>query len=212
QHFLAVAERAVDEQRGVADIRAQALRVPLVPRRDILEVERVCLVHALEPDVLLRERDLDLLAKDLRIEDVLDADPDPRGLVRVRGTDATPRRADLQLSQSSLARLVDRDVPRHDQVRVPRHDDDGRIDAARLELVELRQEHLGIDDAPGADHARLAGDDPARNLTDLERLTVDDDRVPGVRSALIATHDVRLLRQQVDDLALSLVSPLSTHD
>ena len=109
-------------------------------------------------------------------------------------------------------RLVDRDVPGHDQVRVPGEDDDGRVDAARLELVELAEQHLGVDDAAGADHRRLAGDDPARNLADLERLAAGDDRVPRVRPALVAADDVRALRQQVDDLALPLVAPLRADD
>ena len=120
QDALAVAERVVDEQRRVGDVRREALRVGLVARGDVLELERLVLVDALEPDVLLGERDLDLLAQDLRVEQVLDADPDPRRLVGVRGADAAPRRADLELAEPPLARAVDRDVPRHDQVRVAR--------------------------------------------------------------------------------------------
>ena len=72
-----VAERTVDDQRGVAHVRAQALRIALVARGDFLEVERLDLVHALEPDVLLGERDLDLLAQDLRAEHILHTDSDP---------------------------------------------------------------------------------------------------------------------------------------
>ena len=120
EHVLAGGERLVDEQRGVADDRAQPLGVALVARRDLVEVEAVDLVDALEPDVLLGERDLDLLAQDLRVEDVLDADADPRGLVGVAGADAAAGRADLELAEPPLGGLVDRDVPRHDQVRVAR--------------------------------------------------------------------------------------------
>ena len=71
---------------------------------------------------------------------------------------------------------------------------------------------LGIDDAAGADHAGLAGDDAARDLADLERLAARDDRVPRVRTALVAADDVRVLRQQVDDLALAFVTPLRADD
>ena len=83
---------------------------------------------------------------------------------------------------------------------------------ARLELVELVEQHLRVDDAARADHRRLAGDDAARRLADLERLAADDDRVPGVRAALVAADDIGFLGEQVDDLALALVAPLRPDD
>ena len=113
------------------------LCVALVAGRDLLEVEALDLVHTLEPHVLLGERDLDVPAEDLRVEDILDANPDARRLVGVARTDAATGRADLELPEAPLGGLVDRDVPRHDQVRVPGDDDDPGIDAAVLEPVEL---------------------------------------------------------------------------
>ena len=59
-------------------------------RHDVLDVERLELVHALQPDVLLRDRELELLAEDLRVEEILDADPDSGRLIRVRRADPTP--------------------------------------------------------------------------------------------------------------------------
>ena len=109
-------------------------------------------------------------------------------------------------------RLVERDVPRHDQVRLARDVHVGGRVAARLELVDLAEEDLGIEHAAGADDARLAADDAARDLPDLERLVADDDRVPGVRAALVAAHEVRVERQQIDDLSLAFVSPLRADD
>ena len=201
-----------DEQRGVADDRAEPLRIALVAGRDLVEVEAVDLVDALEPDVLLGERDLDLLAEDLRIEDVLHPDPDPRGLVGVTGADAAAGRADLELAEPPLRGLVDRDVPRHDQVRVPGEHHDRGVDPARLEVVELGDQHLRVDDAAAADHRDLPGDHPARCRADLERLVADDDRVPCVGPALVTADHISLLRKQVDDLALALVTPLCADD
>ena len=40
----------------------------------------------------------------------------------------------------------------------------------------------------------------------------DDDRVPGVRPALVTADHISLLRKQVDDLALALVTPLRADD
>ena len=82
-----------------------------------------------------------------------------------------------------------------------------------VEQVDLVDEDLCIDDAARADHRPGAGDDAARHLPELPRLAADDDRVPGVGPALIAAHDVRILGEQVDDLALALVAPLrADHD
>ena len=148
QHLLALAQRAVDEQRGVGDVRAQPLRVPLVALVDGLERDRLDPVDPLEPHVLLGQGDLDLLAQDLRVEQVLDADPDPGRLVGVGGADPAAGGADLELAEPPLARAVQRDVPGHDQVRVPGDEDEpGGLVAARLEVVELLDQHLGVDDA-----------------------------------------------------------------
>ena len=104
-------------------------------------------------------------------------------------------------------------MPRHDEVRVPGDEEAlGGGVAARLEVVELGDEHAGVDDAARSDGASLAADDPARDLPDLVRLVADDDRVAGVRPALIAADEVGVLREQVDDLPLPLVAPLGADD
>jgi hypothetical protein len=79
---------------------------------------------------------------------------------------------------------------------------------ARLEVVELRDENPRVDHAAGSYRAPLATDDAAGDLADLVRLVTDDDRVPCVRPALVAAHEVGVLREQVDDLPLALVAPL----
>ncbi len=208
----ALAQRAVDEQRRVGDVRTEPLRVALVARRDVLEVDRLRTVDLLEPVILLRERDLDLLAQDLRVEQVLDADPEPRRLVAVRRADPAPRRADLEPAEPTLARPVERDVPGHDQLGVP-----GQVhllgrEPARLQLVQLLDEHRRIDDAAGTEHALLAPEDPRGHVPELVRLPVGDDGVAGVRTALVAADEIRVLGQQVDDLALALVAPLRPDD
>ena len=83
---------------------------------------------------------------------------------------------------------------------------------SRLEVVELGDQHGGVDDATCADRARLALDDPRRDRADLVDLVADDDRVPGVRPTLVAADEVGLSGEQVDDLALALVAPLRADD
>jgi hypothetical protein len=84
--------------------------------------------------------------------------------------------------------------------------------SAALELVQLGHEQAGVDHAPGADDAELPGEDPGRNVVERERLAVADDRVTGVRPALVAADDVRVQSEEVDDLPLALVAPLGAHD
>ena len=214
EHVVAVAERAIDEERRVCHVRAQPLRIALVGVGDLLEVERLDLVHALEPDVLLRDRELDLLAQDLRVEQVLHADPDPRRLVGVRRADAAAGGADLEVAELPLARAVEGDVPRHDQVRVAgeEHEAGGDV-AASLEVVELVDHHARVDDAAGADRATpCPATMPDGICADLVRLAVDDDCVPCVRPTLVAADEVGVLGEQVDDLALALVAPLRAND
>src|SRR5581483_7151509 len=212
EHALAVAERPVDQQGGVGDVRAEALREALVAGGQLLELDRLDAVDALQPDVLLRQGDLDLLAQDLRVEEILDADPEPERLVGVRRADAAPGGADLELPEPALARLVDRQVPRHDHVGVARQPDELARQAAALEVVELLDQDARVDHAAGADHALPAADDPRREVAELEGLAGDDDRVAGVRPAVVAADEVGVARQQVDDLALALVPPLRADD
>ncbi len=84
--------------------------------------------------------------------------------------------------------------------------------AQRLETVELLDQHLGVDDAAVADDARLAVQDAGRDLADLERFVADHDRMPRVRTALVAADEIRLLGEQVDDLPFAFVAPLRSDD
>jgi len=94
-----------------------------VRRHDVLDVERLEVVDTLEPDVLLGHRQLELLPKDLRVEQILDADAYARGLVRVGRADPAAGRADLQAAETALTRTVERDVPRHHEVSVARDEE-----------------------------------------------------------------------------------------
>ena len=212
EHGLPVAQGPVDEQRGIRDVGPQSLGVALGLLGDRLELERRSTIDPLQPDVLLGERDLDLLPQDLRVEEILRADPEARGLVCIGRADPAPGRADLQLPEPPLTRLVERHVPGHDEVRVARQADGLGRDAPCVELVELLDEDPGIDDAARAQHALLAPEDPRRHVPELVRLALGDDRVAGVGAALVAADEVGMLGEQVDDLALPLVPPLRADD
>ena len=157
EHLLAVAQRAVDEQRGVGDVRAQAVRL-LRRRQHRLGVERLEAVHPLEPDVLLGYRELDLLAQDLRIEQVHTRMPIRVALSAYAGP--MPRLVVPIWSVPRRSRAPSSAVPRHDQMRVAGDEDESRSAmTSRLELVQLSDHDVWIDDATGSDRAHLALDD-----------------------------------------------------
>ena len=206
-------ERAVDEQRRVGDVRPQPLGVALVPLGHLLELERRGAVDALQPDVLLGERDLDLLAQDLRVE----AGPG-RGSRAGRTCPRTSGRSRGASSRSGACRAAARSrrssATCHGMIRCALPESRTRLgrDAARLEVVELLDEDLRVDDAAGAEHALLAPQDPRGHVLELVRLAVGDDRVARVGAALVAADEVGVLGEQVDDLALALVAPLRADD
>ena len=87
------------------------------------------------------------------------------------------------------------------------------IDALRLDALDLVDEMPGIDDDAVADHRELAAADHAGGQQrQLVRHSVDDQRVPGIVAALKTDHDVGLLGEPVDDLALALVAPLGAYN
>ena len=159
------------------------------------------------------ERGDDLLLEDLLVEQVLDADPEPRRLVGVARPDPAPRGPDLQLAELRLAGVVEQQVVGHDQVRVRRDPQRARVDATPAQLVELVGQHLRVDHHPVADHAQLAAvQDPRRDQMELPGLAVADDRVAGVVAALEADDGVGPLGEQVGHLPLALIAPLGADD
>ena len=83
---------------------------------------------------------------------------------------------------------------------------------ARAHGVHLSEEGLEVDDDARADHGRAAADDAGREEVQGEVLRSELDRVPGVVAAVVAGHDVETVGEQVDELALALVSPLPAQD
>ena len=213
QDLLTGVERLPAEAGGVGDVRLEPVPHPQVLLGHRMEVEpRVARPRA--QHLLLRlERGGDLLAQDLRVEHVLDADPEPRRLVGVAGADAALRRPDLELAELRLAGGVEEHVVGHDQVRVRGDPQRADVDPAAAEPVELLDQHVRVDDDAVADRAgEPRMEDPRRDQVELELLAVADDRVAGVVAALKADHERCPLGEQVDDLALSLVAPLGPDD
>ena len=99
-------------------------------------------------------------------------------------------------------------VVRHDQVRAAGQAQPGEDDAARLEGVELGDEHGGVDDGPCADHAQRARVQDARgNQVQLVGLRAGHDGVPGVVAALVPGDQIAFSASRSTTLPL----PSSPH-
>ncbi len=113
----------------------------------------------------------------------------------------------------ALMESVELLVVRHDQVRVAGDLEAAAIDAFGLEHVHFGDQHTGIDDHSIADHRRdVVVEDAAGDELQGERLTVDDERVTRIVATLVADDHLHFLGDEVGELPLSLVSPLSTDD
>ncbi len=85
------------------------------------------------------------------------------------------------------------------------------VHAVAHELLDLLEELVGIEHDAVADGAAHAGmQDAARDLVEHELPPADRDGVPGVRPALVAHHPVGALGDDVDELPLPFIAPLSS--
>ena len=147
------------------------------------------------------------------VEQVLHPQADAGRLVGVRRPDAAEGGAQLVLAEVPLGHAIELLVVRHDQVSVPAHPQPSAIHAPALEHVDLVDERPRLDDHPVSDHRRdVVVEHAAGDQLQRERLAVDDDRVPGVVTALVANDHCHLFGDQVGELAFALVTPLGSDD
>ena len=97
--------------------------------RDLPGVHGQAVVDLGQDGVLLLEHDVELLAEDLGVEEVLDAQADAGGLVGVGGADAALGRPEGVLAQEALGHPVQLLVVRHDQMGVAAHHQTAGVDA-----------------------------------------------------------------------------------
>src|SRR5262245_28401898 len=85
-------------------------------------------------------------------------------------------------------------------------------DPGGAQFLNLTLEGREVDDHAVSDHAYLIRMQYSRGYQMQHvLLTVDDHRVTGVVSSLIAGYHIEVCRQQIDDLALAFITPLSTY-
>ena len=178
---------------------------------DLARVQRQLVEDLGQDRVLLLGQHLELGPEDLRVEQVLDPQADPRRLVGVGGADAALGGAELAAAEAALGEPVDLLVVREDQVGVAADLQARRVDAPAQEHVHLGDEHAGVDHHAVADHrGDVVVEDAARAQLEGEALAVDHQGVAGVVAALVADDQLHLLGDEVGELPLALVAPLGT--
>ena len=135
-------------------------------------------------------------------------------LVFVAWADPSAGGADRGAALLLFAGQVERAVIGHDDVRVKADQQViGRYgQAPLLEAVHFTYQHAGIEHHSVSNHAQFApmkdsGGDQVEDML----LPVYDQSVSGVVSALKPDDQIRPLRKQIDNLALSFIAPLSAH-
>jgi hypothetical protein len=162
------------------------------------------------------QQPLDLAPERERIGEVHHPDRAPAHLVLVGRTDAAPGGAHTGECICGFANGVELLVQRQDQRGVlgdtqalRRH-----VDPERFQPVDFLEQGAGIDHDAIPDHGQLSRPHHARRQQrQLVGDPTDDERVSRIMSTLEANDDVGLLRQPVNDFALSFVAPLgANHD
>ena len=185
-------ERLVQQQRRCRrPSGAAGRRTTAAPRRSRRPSTRAAVVDLGEDLVLQLERALDLLAQDLLVEQVLDADAEAVHLVGVRRADAAAGGADLAAAEEALGDLVDRAVVVGDDVRVGADDAGADVSMPRASRPSISSNSTSRSTTTPLP---MTGTQPGVRMPLGSRCrayfsVADDDRVAGVVAA-VELHDV----------------------
>ena len=162
------------------------------------------------------EQSLDLAVERRAVGKIHQADRPAADFVLISRADPAPRRADRERGAGIFAYGIELAVQRQDQRRIfgdaqiVRRD----VDALLFQLGDFFDERVRVEHDAVADDRQLSRTHHARRQErELVGGAVDHQRVAGIVAALEADHDVGLLRQPINNLALALVAPLGAdHD
>ena len=191
----------------------QALAVGHVFGHNRIEIEGFDAVDLLQDLVLLGQRTSQTLPQTRLVQDVDYPDPVALGLVRVGGADAATGGPDPLVSATLLHRLIQQAVVGHGHVGRGRQPQVIHGDAVLSEHVQLTDHDLGVHNGAGTNQAdgswvKNAGG----NQVQFQHLVVHNNGVTGIHTALVADDHIGRTTQEIGDLALPLVTPLSTDD
>ena len=153
---------------------------------------------------------LDAGAQFALVHEVTHADADAVHLVAVAGANAAACRADGSLARLLLLRLVERGVVREHHVGVIRDKEAAfGVDSLRVEVGNLGERLDGVEHDTVTDDANLVLVHDARGYqVEHELLVAHLDGVARVRAALETHDDIRIERQEINNLRLTFIAPL----
>ena len=212
QHTFPLGQDVLNDLLGGAGVGTELFGPALALGGHFSQVQGLPPVYLGDEGVLLL---YDLFQAGLQgfpVQQVPDPDSGAASFVHVGRTDAAASGADGGGPAGFLFVVVQRHVVRHDDMGPFADEEPCRVDAARLQLVQLAEENVGVYDHPVADDALYAGPTDARwDQVQLKGALVVDDSMAGVVAPGIADYAVDVPSKVVDDLPLAFVAPLAAN-
>jgi hypothetical protein len=147
------------------------------------------------------------------IEQVSHTDAYPRIFINIGRADASQYGADLFQIATFFLKPVENDVVGHDNMSSLTDIEPTGIYSQLAQLLQFRDQAPRIYHDTVADDARHMGmQDASGDEVKSEFFLTEDNPVTGVASSLIAHHKVGVAGELIDDFALTLVTPLGTHN
>jgi len=204
----------MQRQRDIGDQRRELLRIRQLLIERLLEVHRGLAEVLLQHEVVKVEYLTQLRCETLTLEEVGNPHCAPRGLVLVGRADAAAGGADgvgpFRLFPGAVQRDMrgknQRTARRDAQALEHRHTGVDEHTALREQRIQA-QHHAVADEA-----ADVLAHDPGRDERQHGLLPAAHQRMAGVVPSLETGDGGNALGEQVDDLALALISPLHPDD
>src|SRR6476659_9552047 len=202
------------QNRRIGNVVLQPIGIDHILLEHFLQVDFLDMIQPLQKPIDFDQVLFQLSAKQRWIEQVVHANPDPRHLIGIRGTDASAGRPDPARPFRLLVRLLNCLMVGKNQMGPAAHGKvTGNPHALALQVIKLFDERHGIDHDAVADETKGAAvQDAGGNQVKDKGAAIIDDGVACVRATLIAYNHIGLTRENIDNFALSLVSPLGSDD
>ena len=152
---------------------------------------------------------VDPVIQDVVIEQLADLEPDLCVLIREKWSNPGLGGSEGLSSKTFLLALVKQDVVAHHDLRPVGNQQLRCRHALRRDVLNLLHHERNIERNAISKYIgnfRMA--DPARQRMESKLSILVYNRVAGVRAALIADNNIRLVREDIYNLALSLVAPV----